>query len=172
MITLTRTNKNTKKEKEEYLRDFNSLDRKLSTISTSHYNINDYHIKSNDFNGLVKDFQDNFYPNFYEINFKEKTIQIFKMKVGKKRHIYIDTPQLTPENRLKRKITKSSKYLKGSKYDNVSNNISVMFEGKNYTFHINANLEIDDIYIDGQSVKDLKRAIRISTDLKRKINNY
>lgn len=161
IVKLTKISKITGKIGEELFGDFKQMEKRLSKISTSYYELYNYSVSSNDFESLVKHFKEVYNHKYYTVDTLMESISLNKLSVGDKRKLAYKGSKITKEEAFYRAIGRlQRKY--GFSYDKDLGTL-VLVDGENkIIFDINEeDIIIDKIFINEVDLIKIKEFLSV-----------
>ena len=165
MITLYKKSKRTQKVNVEIVNNYDELERKLSKISTAHYDISEYYVESLDFEGLVANFKARYIDEYYTIDGDLETININKLDIGQKRKKFFKKERQQKSTILDKAIKRLQKKYNLS-YDKDMNLIVInMGEDKVALEMDEEEIKIKNISFNDVSIEKIKEMSKLSKEI-------
>lgn len=147
------------------MQNYDELEKKLSKISTAHYDISDYVVESGDFKGLVENFKNRYNDEYYTIDHDLETININKLDVGQKRKKFFAKEKPDKKTSLERAIKRLQKKY-NLIYDKDLNIIEIMIGEDKVSLEMNdKEIKVDNISFNDVTVDKIKEMTKLSKEI-------
>lgn len=170
MIIIKKISKATQKIIYEEYENFDTLEKRLSRLSSSHYNMSDFFIVSDDFNSLSSYFKTTYNQNYFSIDDILETISIHKLKVGEKRLRFFKKTPRTNKDIIDKAIKRLQKKY-NLNYDEDLSVLEVHYINTRATLEINNNdIKVENTRINGANVDEVEKTLKIAKEIAKYLN--
>lgn len=155
-ITLIKISKKTDIVRQEKLESLAELEKRLSSLSTSHYNLYTFFVKFYPPERLERFFVNNYNPNYFTFHYDKQAIEIHKLKVGEKRKKVFKKNPVSKEVKVSRAIKRLQKKY-NLIYDKDLGILELIFENGRAILELNEkDVRIENVSINDISVEQIK----------------